>query len=319
MLRLTVERLIQMIIVIIIVTLAAFVLVNMLNGNIVVYLLGDNATPANIARLTHQLNLDQPLLLRYLSWLGGVLHGDLGTSIVNDYPVVDALKTAIPATVTLMIGAQIWGILLALLTTAASIRWRWADRIVTGIALLLNAVPPFVVSLMLIIVFATTLHLLPSIGWVSPERSGWGSLLRALLMPSAVLGLSIFPEYMRVFRSDLRDQLEREEYVTLAWMKGLRSSRVFSRHIAPNSVGGFISLIATTTAHLLSGVVIVEQIFAIPGIGKMMLSAISQRDTTTLEGGLLTIVVFVVVANLVGELIHMRIDPRVRANAARTA
>jgi peptide/nickel transport system permease protein len=314
LLRLIVQRLVQMVIVIFVVTLAAFTLVNLLGGDIAVYLLGDHATPQAVAQLHAELHLDDPIIVRYFDWLGGVLQGNLGSSLVSHYPVVQQLANSIPPTFELMIGAQIVGIVVAVLTTAVCIRWRWADRVVTAIALLMNSIPTFVVALFLIIVFSTAAHLLPSIGWVAPVGpGGWGRNIVAMIMPSLSLGLGIFPEYMRVFRSDLRDQLEGEEYVTLAWMKGVRPRRLYGRHVLPNSVGGFIALIATTTALLLSGVVIVEQVFAIPGIGKMMLAAINTHDTPVLLGGLLTIVVFVVIVNLIGELIHMRIDPRVRA------
>jgi peptide/nickel transport system permease protein len=314
LLRLILERLVQMVIVVFVVTLAAFTLVNLLSGDIAVYLLGDHATPEAVAALHAQLHLDDPIIIRYFDWLGDVLQGNLGTSVVSHYPVVKSLTNAIPPTFELMIGAQIVGITLAVVTTAAAIKWRWTDRLVTGVALLVNSIPTFVVALILIIIFSTTLHLLPSIGWVAPTSAGgWGKNIVAMIMPSVALGLGIFPEYMRILRSDIREQLDREEYVTLAWMKGLRPTRIFGKHVAPNSVGGFISMIATTTALLISGVVIVEQVFAIPGIGKMMLAAIDSHDTPVLLGGLLTIVTFVVIINLVGELIYMRIDPRVRA------
>jgi peptide/nickel transport system permease protein len=317
LLRLIVERLVQMIIVIFVVTLAAFTLVNLLSGDIAVYLLGDHATPEAVAALHAQLHLDDPIIIRYFSWLGDLFQGNLGSSVVSHYPVVDQLVKAIPPTLELMIGAQIVGIVLAVATTAAAIKWRWADKIVTGVALLLNSIPTFVIALILIIIFSSTLHLLPSIGWVAPTNAAsWGKNITAMIMPSIALGVGIFPEYMRVLRSDLRNQLDHEEYVTLAWMKGLRPRRIFGRHVAPNSVGGFIAIVATTTGLLLSGVVIVEQVFAIPGLGKMMLAAIDARDTPVLLGGLLTIVVFVVIVNLIGELIHMRIDPRVRATRA---
>lgn len=317
MLRLIVERLVQMLVVIFVVTLAAFTLVNLLNADITVYLLGDHATPEAIADLRAQLRLDEPIIQRYLAWLGDVVSGNLGVSILNHYPVMQTLSTVLPPTLELMIGAQIVGITLAVLLTVASLKWRWADQVATGLALLINSIPSFVVGLLLIMLFSSTLHTLPSIGWSPPSGpGGWSQNIAAMIMPSLALGLGIFPEYMSVLRSDLRDQLEREEYVTLAWMKGLNSRRIFRRHVVPNSLGGFISMVATTTALLLSGVVIIEQVFAIPGIGKMMLSAVDTHDTPVLLGGLLVIVIFVVVVNLLGELIHMRIDPRVRAARA---
>jgi peptide/nickel transport system permease protein len=314
-LRLIVERLVQMLVVLLCVTALGYGLVNLLQGDVIFALLGDDYSPEAAARLTAELHLDDPIWLRYLYWLGDALQGDLGTSLVTHEKVSDAILTALPVTLELLVGAQLVGIVTALVTTAIAIRYRWADRFVTFVALVANSIPSFVLGLLLIIVFATTLRLLPSIGWVDPDRGGWGQNVLALVMPSVALGFSIFPEYMRVFRSEILEQLENEEYVVLARMKGLTNARVLLRHVVLNSMGGLLTLIAMTTGFLIGGVLIVEEVFSIPGIGSLVFDAISGRDSTMLEGALVLIAAGVVVANLIGELVHMRVDPRVRPKA----
>jgi peptide/nickel transport system permease protein len=314
-LRLIVDRLLQMIVVLVCVTALGYGLVNLLAGNVVFALLGENYTPSAAAKLTAELNLDKPLWWRYLHWLGGVLHGDFGTSIVTKQSVGEAIAGALPPTVELLIGAQIVALALAIVTTALAVRFRWADRVVTFIGLVSNSIPSFVLALLLIIVFATTFHALPSIGWADPDRAGWAMNIQAMVMPSIALGFSIFPEYMRVFRGEIQEQLDQEEYVTLARMKGVSPLRVVVRHVVLNSMGGLLTLIAMTTGFLIGGVVIVEEVFSIPGVGSLVFSAISNRDSIMLEGALVLIAGGVVVANLVGELVHMRVDPRVRPAA----
>jgi peptide/nickel transport system permease protein len=220
---------------------------------------------------------------------------------------------ALGPTVELLVGAQIVALALTLIVTAVSVRWRWTDRVVTGFALLCSSIPPFVLGLLMIILFASVLHLLPAIAWSWPGAGGWGKNFKGMIMPWVALGVSVFPNYMRVLRGQVYEQLDHEEYVTLARMKGLPARRVLGRHVVPNSLSGLVTLVALTTGFLISGVVIVEQVFGIPGEGSLVYQAITNRDANTLEGAIVMIAVAVVVLNLIGDLIQMRLDPRVRA------
>jgi peptide/nickel transport system permease protein len=297
MARWIIDRLLQMVVVLICATLLGFLLVRLLKGNEIFALLGDNYTPQAAAQLNHELGLDKPLPLQYLDWLGGAVHGDFGTSVTTH---------------ELLAGAQLVALLLTMLVTVVSVRWRWSDRLVTGFALLCSSVPPFVLGLLMIILFASVLHLLPAIAWSWPSAGGWGKNFRGMIMPWVALGVSVFPNYMRVLRGQVYEQLDNEEYVTLARMKGLTGRRVLGRHVVPNSLSGLITLVAMTTGFLISGVVIVEQVFGIPGEGSLVYQAITNRDANTLEGAIVMIAVAVVVLNLIGDLIQMRLDPRLR-------
>jgi peptide/nickel transport system permease protein len=312
MARWIIDRLLQMIVVLICASLLGFLLVRLLKGNEIFALLGDNYTKQAAAQLNHELGLDKPLPLQYLDWLGGAVHGDFGTSVTTHEPIAHSLLTALGPTVELLIGAQLVALLLTALVTAVSVRWRWTDRIATGLALLFSSIPPFVLGLLMIILFASVLHLLPAIAWSWPSAGGWGKNFKGMIMPWVALGVSVFPGYMRVLRSQVYEQVDHEEYVTLARMKGLPGRRVFGRHVLPNSLSGLITLVAMTTGFLISGVVIVEQVFGIPGEGSLVYQAITNRDANTLEGAIVMIAVAVVLLNLIGDLIQMRVDPRVR-------
>lgn len=312
MARWIIDRLLQMIVVLICATVLGFLLVRLLKGNEIFALLGDNYTKQAAAQLNHELGLDKPLPLQYLDWLGGAVRGDFGTSVTTHVPIAHSLLVALGPTVELLIGAQLVALLLTTLVTAVSVRWRWTDRLVTGLALLCSSVPPFVLGLLMIILFASVLHLLPAIAWSAPGAGGWGKNFKGMIMPWVALGVSVFPGYMRVLRSQVYEQVDHEEYVTLARMKGLAGRRVLGRHVLPNSLGGLITLVAMTTGFLISGVVIVEQVFGIPGEGSLVYQAITNRDANTLEGAIVMIAVAVVLLNLIGDLIQMRLDPRTR-------
>ena len=221
MARWIIDRLLQMVVVLICATLLGFLLVRLLKGNEVFALLGDNYTKQAAAQLNHELGLDKPLPLQYLDWLGGAVHGDFGTSVTTHEPVAHSLFAALGPTVELLVGAQLVALLLTMLVTVVSVRWRWTDRLVTGFALLCSSVPPFVLGLLMIILFASVLHLLPAIAWSWPSAGGWGKNFRGMIMPWVALGISVFPSYMRVLRGQVYEQLDNEEYVTLARMKGL--------------------------------------------------------------------------------------------------
>jgi peptide/nickel transport system permease protein len=311
--RWIVDRLLQMIVVLICATILGFLLVRLLKGNELFALLGDNYTKQAAAQLSQELGLDKPLPVQYLDWVGGALHGDFGTSLSTHESVAHSLAAALGPTVELLLGAQLVALLLTTLVTTVSVRWRWTDRLATGFGLLCSSVPPFVLGLLMIILFASVLHLLPAIAWSAPGAGGWGKNLKGMIMPWLALGISVFPGYMRVLRGQVYDQLDNEEYVTLARMKGLSAPRVLGRHVVPNSLGGLVTLVALTTGFLISGVVIVEQVFGIPGEGSLVYQAITNRDANTLEGAIVMIAVAVVLLNLIGDLIQMRLDPRVRA------
>jgi peptide/nickel transport system permease protein len=303
-----------MIPVIIGVTLVAFILVNVLPGNIVYSILGDDYTKQAAAALTKELHLNQPLVIRYIDWLGGVVHGNLGQSLITHQNIASAIWAAAPPTIELIVAAQIVAIALGVIFAVASVTapTPWVDRSATSLSLIGNSVPAFVTALVLIIVFSVHWHIVSSIGWVDPSSGGWGANISAIALPSIVLAISIFPGYMRIFRREMYDQLDSEEYVTLARMKGIAQGRVIFRHVIRNSALGIITLIGLSTGLLIGGAVIVEQLFSIPGIGTLLLNGINGRDATMVEGCIVVIAVWIVLLNLLADLTYALFDPRVR-------
>jgi peptide/nickel transport system permease protein len=314
MVKVIASRLLQMIPVMFGVTLLAFAVVNLLPGNIISQILGENYTKASAALLTKQLHLNQPLIVRYFNWVGDLLHGNLGHSLLNGQSVGQALWQATPPTAELILIAQIIAIILGVAFAVASVAspTPWVDRIATGVSLFGNSIPAFVTALLALLLFADHWHLVSNLGWADPTSAGWGANLRAILLPSLTLGISVFPGYMRIFRREMQEQLENEEYVTLARMKGISQRRLILLHVARNSALGIVTLIALSTGLLVGGAVIIEQIFGMPGIGSLLINGIQNRDATMVEGCIVAIAATIVILNLLADLLYAVFDPRVR-------
>lgn len=313
MLRLVLYRVPQMLVVVLAVTLLAFILVNVLPGNVVISILGDDYSKEAAAVLTKQLGLNRPLIVRYFDWLGNAVQLNFGNSLTTHVPVWQEIGAAAWPTVELVIGGQFFGTLFGVVFAIAAVATRigWIDRVGTALSLFFTSVPAFVLALVLLSIFGVHYHLIPTTGWVAPSN-GWGANLRAIFVPCLLLGLSIFPGHMRVFRAELYEQLEGEEYVTLARMKGLTTQRVVLRHVARNSAFGLITLMAVQMGALVAGAVILEQIFGIPGIGELILNAISSHDATTVLGCVTVVAVAIVIFNLIADVLYAVLDPRVR-------
>lgn len=316
MLKIIGSRLLQVIPVMFGVTFLAFAVVNILPGNILFQILGPFYSKSSAAALSVKLHLNEPLVIRYIHWVGSVLHGDLGHSLLNGQSIGTELWQAAPPTVELILLAQIFAIILGIAFAfgAVAARGAWIDRLATSLSLFGNSIPAFVTALLALELFATHWHLLPALGWSAPTHAGWGTNLRSILLPSLTLGVSVFPGYMRIFRREMQDQIENEEYVTLARMKGISHWRLITLHVARNSALGIITLIALSTGLLVGGAVIIEQIFAMPGVGSMLLNAITTRDATTVEGCIVVIAGAIVFLNLLADLLYALFDPRVRGN-----
>jgi peptide/nickel transport system permease protein len=316
--RLIALRIPQMIAVLFLVTVMSFLLVNVLPGDVLHVILGDAYTPEAAAQLTAQLGLDQPLPVRYIGWLGAALHGDFGSSLISHQSVLASIGRSIGPTLELVIGGQIIATVLAVVVAIASVasRKRWVDRLGTVIALVSDAIPSFVLGLILLGIFSVQLHWLPSIGWQDPAKVGWGLNLQAMLLPCLILGLGSFALHMRVFRSELFEQLDREEYVTLAQMKGVSTFRIMTKHVVRNSSFGLVTVTAMSIGFMIAGAVLIEQIFSIPGIGSLTLNAVENRDSPMVQGCVVLLAAVTVVLSLLADLAYAALDPRLREGVA---
>lgn len=319
MFRLILTRVPQMIVVVLGVTFLAHSVMFLLPGDVVTSILGEEYTEAAAEALRAQLHLDQPFLARYFGWLGDFVTGRVGTSLVPPHQEIWGMvaRSLLPTVEMLVIG-QIVAILLAILLAVVSVasRSKVVDRIIQLIAMVCSSLPGFVMALLLLIVFSVQLRWLSPRGWVSPFTDGWAANLSHILFPSVVLGLFAFPMLMRVFRQELVEQLDDEDYVTLARLKGISGGRVVFGHVLRNSSFGLLTVVGINVATLIGGVVIVEQIFSISGMGTLIKSAVVSHDTPTALVALTVVAVFVVVMNLIIDILYALIDPRVRDGAS---
>lgn len=314
MLRVVLARIPQMLVVLVAATLVTFIVVNVLPGNVLFVILGDNYTKQSAAKLSVELGLNHPLVVRYFDWLWHAVHLDFGNSLTSGIPVTKEISSDALPTIELVIGAQIVSLIVGCFVAIAVVASRraWADKTATALGLVATSMPSFVAALLAIAVFAVHWKIFPTVAWADPSTSGWAKNLRGMVLPIVLLGLSIFPGHMRIFRSELLEQIDSEEYVTLARMKGVPIWRIVTRHVARNSAFGLITGAALSTAALIGGAVILEQIFGIPGIGGLLLQAVQSHDSPTVEACILLIATLIVVMNLAADLIYAWLDPRVR-------
>lgn len=293
------------------VSMVVFSLLAVLPGDPVAAILGMEATPEAAAALRLKLGLDDPLLVQYGRWLWAVLHGDLGRSFIDNTPVADALWQRLPVTSELAIGSFLVAVVIAVpagILSAARPRG-WANAIGTLIALFGMSVPHFWLGMLFIILFAVKLGWLPASGFV-PLSVDWHANLIAMIMPMVVTGLRESAILMRMVRSSLLEVLN-EDYIRTAFSKGLRDWQVVLGHALRNAMIPVVTASGLMVSGMLGGLVITESIFGIPGMGKMIVDAIFQRDYVTVQAGVLAATVMVVIVNLCVDLLYSVIDPRI--------
>ncbi|NUU00734.1 ABC transporter permease [Herbaspirillum robiniae] len=305
------KRLLLSIPTLILVSIVVFSLLAVLPGDPVAAILGMEATPEAAAALRLKLGLDDPLLVQYGRWLWAVLHGDLGRSFIDNTPVADALWQRLPVTIELAIGSFIVAIAIAVpagILSAARPRGA-ANAVGTFIALFGMSVPHFWLGMMFIILFSVHLGWLPASGFV-PLSEDWRANLLTMIMPMVATGLRESAILMRMVRSSLLEVLN-EDYIRTAFSKGLRDWQVVLGHGLRNAMIPVVTASGLMVSGTLGGLVITESIFGIPGMGKMIVDAIFQRDYVTVQAGVLAATVLVVIVNLCVDLLYSVIDPRI--------
>ncbi|MAF01089.1 MULTISPECIES: ABC transporter permease [unclassified Herbaspirillum] len=305
------QRLLLSVPTLLLVSMVVFSLLAVLPGDPVAAILGMEATPEAAAALRLKLGLDDPLLVQYGRWLWAVLHGDLGRSFIDNTPVADALWQRLPVTIELAIGSFLVAVVIAVpagILSAARPRG-WANAIGTLIALFGMSVPHFWLGMLFIILFAVKLGWLPASGFV-PLSVDWHANLIAMIMPMVVTGLRESAILMRMVRSSLLEVLN-EDYIRTAFSKGLRDWQVVLGHALRNAMIPVVTASGLMVSGMLGGLVITESIFGIPGMGKMIVDAIFQRDYVTVQAGVLAATVMVVIVNLCVDLLYSVIDPRI--------
>ena len=312
MFRFVVRRLVLSIPILLLVSIMVFGLIHLIPGDPVTVILGQEATPEAAAALRHELGLDQPLLIQYVTWLSHVLRGDLGRSLADRTPVIDQIKVRLPVTLELTIGTFLIAILIAIPAgvLSATRRGSVADYTSTLIALGGLSIPSFWLGIMFILFFAVRLHWFPASGYV-PFAQDPRANLAAMIMPMVATGIRESAALTRMLRSSLLEVLN-ADYVRTARGKGLSEWLVVMRHAFRNALVPVVTSAGLLLAGLIGGLVITETIFAIPGFGRLIVEAIYQRDFVTVQGAILVSALLVVAINLIVDLIYALIDPQIR-------
>lgn len=312
MLTFVVRRLLAILPVLLAVSLLTFLIASLLPGDLAYVILGDQATPENVAALRRDMGLDQPLWWRYLSWLGHVLQGDLGRSFRTGQTVLQAVAERIPVSLQLMLMAEFIGLLIGVpVAIACAARAGGAfDRFMTGSAFAMLSMPSFLMAILLIYLFAVELHWLPATGYV-PFTEAPLSNLRFFVLPALTLALAEWPGIMRVLRSDMIATLQ-EDYIALAKAKGLKPARILFVHALKPSSLTLVTVTGINIGRLLGGTLIVETIFALPGIGRLLVGAIYTRDLVILQGVVLLVACGFVIVNFIVDMLYAVLDPRIR-------
>jgi peptide/nickel transport system permease protein len=312
MLGFVARRLLYLVPVLVAVSLLTFLIASLLPGDLAYVILGDQATPDKVAALRHDMGLDQPIWWRYLSWLGNVLQGDFGRSFRTGQTVLQAVAERLPVSFELMVMAELIGLAIGVpLAIACAVRSGSAfDRFMTGGAFGMLSVPTFLSAILLIYLFAVELRWLPATGYVPFGEDPVGNL-RFLLLPALTLALAEWPGIMRVLRSDMIATLQ-EDYIAMARAKGLKASRILFVHALKPSSLTLVTITGINIGRLIGGTLIVETIFALPGIGRLLVGAIFTRDLIILQGVVLLVAGGFVLVNFIVDLLYAILDPRIR-------
>ena len=298
--------------VMVVVALFVFSLLHLSPGDPAAIIAGDTATLDDIARIRQKLGLDQPLYIQFVTWVWHLLHGDLGISIFTNLPVSKLIAQRVEPTVTLTISTLIISIAAAI-PMGVLAAWRagsWIDRLVMVFAVIGFSVPSFVLAYLLIYVFAISTDLLPVQGFVS-IRDGVRPFLSHIAMPSLALGLIFAALIARMTRASMLDVLA-QDYIRTAQAKGLSNDRVLIGHALKNAAVPIATIIGVSFALLISGVVVTETVFAIPGLGRLTVDAILRRDYPIIQGIILVFSAAYVLVNLLVDLSYTFLDPRIR-------
>ena len=294
-----------------------FAIVHILPGNVAYAILGEYATKDAVAMLEAKLGLNDPLPVQYWHWLVGMLHGDLGESVMMQRPalplIMDALgRSAILAGLSFAIVAT-GGIALGVF--AATNQGRAFDRVSTFVQLVFIAIPEFFWGILAVLTFASWMHLLPATGYAPLAQVGFREWASHLILPVLVLSFGLFAHVSRLTRSAMIEVLQ-SRYVLAARAKGFSATRVLGRHALPNALLPAITILAIDFGLLIGGVVVIETVFAFPGLGRMLVFSIEHHDLPLLQAGMMVVTAIYALANLVADLSYAVLNPRIRVGGA---
>ena len=306
-----VRRLLAVAPTVLVVATVTFIALQIIPGDIAQIMLGTDARPEDVTRLRRELGLDRPLIVRYLEWLGNLLRGDLGTSISYREPVGRLIAARLPVTYSVAFAAMLVAIGIALPLGIAAARRAWSPLDLTALvgSQLGLAVPTFWMGILLLLGFAAAYPIFPLQGYVGFTRdpTQW---LRHLALPAVALGIERAAALTRLVRASFLEELTRD-YVRTARSKGLREPSVLRGHVLRNALIPVLTVMGLQLGFLLGGTIVVEQVFGLPGLGRLLLQGIYSRDLMVVQGAVITIAVTFALLNLLVDLLYAAVDPRI--------
>jgi peptide/nickel transport system permease protein len=297
------------------VSIVTFLFVRLIPGDVITARLGTSTvlSPEQLGRMRAFFGLDQPIHLQYLSWLGSILRGDAGYSVRSGQPVTSEIAARLPVTIELALAAAAVALALGIpLGLVSALRPAGSvDLLARGFGLLGLALPNFWLGTLLILFFARYLHWMPNTGGYVDLLADPAANLRFVMFPALTLGLGMAAVVMRTTRSAMLDVLG-ADYIRTARGKGLPGRSILERHALKNGMIVVITILGIQVGYLLGGAVVVEEVFSLPGLGRLLLAAINQRDYAVVQGGVLVIATLFVAANTVVDVLYGFLDPRIR-------
>lgn len=306
------RRLAQMLPVLLIASFAIFAMIYAVPGGPVAIIVGENASPEEIAEVTRKFGFDRPMVVQYLDWLGRAVTGDFGLSLHSRQPVLHLIGERLPATLQLALCATLVALAIGIpVAVASAIKPQsWLDRLLSGWSALALGVPTFWLGILLILLFAVELRLLPSASRYVPLWEAPVDALRSLILPALTLGVYVSGVLARFLRASLIGEA-RADYVRTARAKGVPENRIVGFHIMRNALLPFITIVGLTMASFIGGAVVTEAVFTYPGLGRLLIQAISTRDYPLLQGCILVTLVAYMLMNLTVDMLYAWIDPRI--------
>ena len=308
--RAVVRRLLLAVPLLLLVSVLTFVLISLTPGDAARGIIGTEGSPEDYERLRQALGLDQPLYEQYWSWLSGAVHGDFGVSLINDESVAEAIRARLPVTLSLMFGSLLISLVVGVaIGVFSAVRGGFAGRMLDAFVLIGLAVPAFWLGLELIVIFAVKLGWLPSIGYV-PVNESVGGWLESLTLPVTALAVGCVASIAKHTRASMLQVLG-SEYIRMAWANGLRPRSVLYRHALRNASLPVVTILGLEAVALAGGAVVIETVFALPGLGSLTVEAAHAHDLPMVQGLAVCFTLVVVVINLAVDLLYTWLNPRV--------
>jgi peptide/nickel transport system permease protein len=305
-----IRRFITVILILWLVSVLVFALIHLIPGDPVLFILGSTAEKEQVEAMRNRLGLDRPLLVHYGTWILNLLRGDMGTSIITDEPVMNLILERLPTTMTVAASALLLSLVFSVPAgIIASLRHNtYIDHVFSGLVILAVSAPSFWLALLLILLFSVKLKLLPMMGYVSIFKNFWEGL-RYLILPATSLAFMLGALIARMTRSSMLEVL-REDYIITARAKGIPQRLIVLKHALKNAFAPVLTILGFQIGYLLGGTVVIEDVYSIPGVGRLIFNAIISRDYPVVQGCILMVTVIYVFVYTLVDLAYLYFDPR---------